>query len=40
MQGYGMTETTALISATKPNDLQGGHVGGPAVCTEGNLYSE
>eukprot|EP01126_Amoeba_proteus_P020316 TRINITY_DN206_c0_g1_i2.p1 TRINITY_DN206_c0_g1~~TRINITY_DN206_c0_g1_i2.p1 ORF type:complete len:422 (-),score=90.10 TRINITY_DN206_c0_g1_i2:36-1301(-) len=37
IQGYGMTETTAIISATKPEDIQGGHVGGPGVCTEVKL---
>jgi len=37
VQGYGMTETTAIISVTAPRDTTGGHVGGPCVTTEVKL---
>jgi len=33
MQGYGMTETTACGTIMRPNDLAGGHVGGPTLVT-------
>lgn len=33
-QGYGMTETSCVISMTSHGDAVGGHVGGPVVCCE------
>lgn len=34
LQGYGMTETSCVISMTTPGDAVIGHVGGPAACCE------
>lgn len=36
-QGYGMTETSCVISMTAHGDATGGHVGGPTTCCEVKL---
>ena len=36
-QGYGMTETSCVISMTSHGDFVAGHVGGPVVCCEVKL---
>ena len=33
IEGYGQTECTAMATVTWPGDYEGGHCGGPAVCT-------
>jgi len=37
IQGYGLTETTAVATATHVDDYTSGHVGAPSVCAEVKL---
>lgn len=37
LQGYGLTETTAALSLTRPDDFSTGHVGAPILSVEVRL---
>ncbi len=38
LQGYGLTETSAALSLTRPDDFSTGHVGAPLLSCEVRLY--